>query len=189
MNNRSVTTATVGYMGWALASWLLSMPNAGWFERVHGHGVATAWPLAIILGVMGHPELSPEPESGRYYFFWWRRACLVNVRLRAADGRWFCRRAQYLYGLVLPRLGGVFLLCLAGLVQGRTASRTFSPRLVADPARFGNWKLGRPWPVCVTCRISRSAHGDPCGDYFSHYRYSARARDRAAQRRRLMGTL
>ncbi|MGP8432764.1 hypothetical protein ACT2FY_38165 [Paraburkholderia fungorum] len=53
MNNQSVTTGTVGYMGWALASWLLSMPNAGWFDRVYGHGLAIAWPLAVILGVMG----------------------------------------------------------------------------------------------------------------------------------------
>jgi hypothetical protein len=40
MNNKSVITSTVGYMCLGLTAWMMSMPNAGWFDQVQGHGMA-----------------------------------------------------------------------------------------------------------------------------------------------------
>jgi hypothetical protein len=53
MNNKSAITSTVGFMCLGLTGWLLSMPHAGWFDKLYGHGSAMMLPLAIILGVMG----------------------------------------------------------------------------------------------------------------------------------------
>jgi len=53
MNNKAVITSTVGYMCLGLTGWMLSMPNAGWFDQVQGHGWAMMLPLAVILVVMG----------------------------------------------------------------------------------------------------------------------------------------
>jgi hypothetical protein len=53
MNNKSVSTATIGFMCLALAGWLVSMPTAGWFEKVYPHGLATMTALAILLVIMG----------------------------------------------------------------------------------------------------------------------------------------
>ncbi len=53
MNNKSVSTATIGFMCLALAGWLVSMPTAGWFEKVYPHGLATMTALAILLAIMG----------------------------------------------------------------------------------------------------------------------------------------
>ena len=53
-NNRAAITSTVGYMCWALTAWMLSMPAAGWFaEKGLTHGVMMAFPLAIVLAIMG----------------------------------------------------------------------------------------------------------------------------------------
>jgi succinate-acetate transporter protein len=53
MNNRSVSTATIGFMCLALAGWMISMPAAGWFEKVYPHGIAITASLAILLVIMG----------------------------------------------------------------------------------------------------------------------------------------
>jgi hypothetical protein len=53
MNNKSVSTATIGFMCLALAGWMISMPTAGWFEKVYAHGVANMTALAILLVIMG----------------------------------------------------------------------------------------------------------------------------------------
>jgi uncharacterized protein len=55
MNSRSqsVTTTTVGYMCLALTGWMISMPNAAWFSKFYGQGLAMMYPLALVLGVMG----------------------------------------------------------------------------------------------------------------------------------------
>lgn len=53
MNNKSVSTATIGYMCLALAGWMISMPAAGWFSSVYSHGIANLSALAILLAVMG----------------------------------------------------------------------------------------------------------------------------------------
>ena len=53
MNNKSVSTATIGFMCWALAGWMISMPTAGWFEKVYPHGFALIATLAILLVIMG----------------------------------------------------------------------------------------------------------------------------------------
>jgi succinate-acetate transporter protein len=50
---RPVVTATVGYMCLALSIWMYSMPNAAWFSKLYGHGIAMLYPLGIVLGVMG----------------------------------------------------------------------------------------------------------------------------------------
>lgn len=53
MNNRSVSTATIGFMSLALAGWMISMPTAGWFDRIYPHGLANLFALAILLAIMG----------------------------------------------------------------------------------------------------------------------------------------
>lgn len=53
MSNKSVSTATIGFMCLALAGWMISMPTAGWFEKVYAHGLATMATLAILLVIMG----------------------------------------------------------------------------------------------------------------------------------------
>ncbi len=53
MNNKSVSTATIGFMCLALAGWMVSMPTAGWFERIYPHGLAVMTALAILLVIMG----------------------------------------------------------------------------------------------------------------------------------------
>ena len=53
MNNKSVSTATIGFMSWALGGWMVSMPTAGWFERTYPHGFANLSALAILLVIMG----------------------------------------------------------------------------------------------------------------------------------------
>ncbi len=50
---RPVVTATVGYMCLALSIWMYSMPNAAWFSKLYGHGIAMLYPLGILLAVMG----------------------------------------------------------------------------------------------------------------------------------------
>lgn len=53
-NNRAAVTSTVGYMCLALTAWMLSMPAAGWFaEKGYMHGEMMAFPLAIVLAIMG----------------------------------------------------------------------------------------------------------------------------------------
>jgi uncharacterized protein len=69
MNNKAVITSTVGYMCLALTGWLLSMPNAGWFDRLYGHGIATMFSLALILGVMGILAFLNERTLDAVIFF------------------------------------------------------------------------------------------------------------------------
>lgn len=51
--SRSAATTTVGYMCLALSIWMLSMTHAAWYPRYFSHGIALAYPLAIVLGIMG----------------------------------------------------------------------------------------------------------------------------------------
>jgi len=53
MSNKSISTGTVGFMCLALAGWMVSMPAAGWFDRVYPHGLADLSGLAVILVIMG----------------------------------------------------------------------------------------------------------------------------------------
>lgn len=53
LENRCVTTSTVGYMCLALTLWMVSMTNAGWYARVYPHFAALIMPMALVLGVMG----------------------------------------------------------------------------------------------------------------------------------------
>ncbi len=55
MSNKSISTATIGYMCLALSFWMVNMPLAGWY----GGGLVDAsvggmfLPLAILLAIMG----------------------------------------------------------------------------------------------------------------------------------------
>ncbi|HTV79799.1 MAG TPA: hypothetical protein VMF03_16210 [Steroidobacteraceae bacterium] len=69
MNNKSTITSTVGYMCLGLTSWMLSMPRAGWFEAVHGHGTAMLLPLAIVLVIMGILAFLNEHTLDAVIFF------------------------------------------------------------------------------------------------------------------------
>jgi uncharacterized protein len=69
MNNKAVITSTVGYMCLALTGWMLSMPHAGWFDKLYGHGAAMMLPLAFILVVMGILAFTNEQVLDAVIFF------------------------------------------------------------------------------------------------------------------------
>lgn len=69
MNNKAVITSTVGYMCLALTGWMLSMPNAGWFDRMYGHGFAMMLAMAFVLGVMGILGFLNESTLDAVVFF------------------------------------------------------------------------------------------------------------------------
>jgi uncharacterized protein len=69
MNNKSAITSTVGYVCLALTVWMLSMPNAGWFDRLYGHGSAMMFPLATVLAVMGILAFLSERTVDAIIFF------------------------------------------------------------------------------------------------------------------------
>lgn len=69
MNNKAAITSTVGYMSLALTGWMLSMPNAGWFDKLYGHGTAMMLPLAFVLGVMGILAFLNEGTLDAVIFF------------------------------------------------------------------------------------------------------------------------
>ncbi|MGH8320145.1 MAG: hypothetical protein ACREUL_19620 [Steroidobacteraceae bacterium] len=53
LNNRCVTTSTVGYMAIALTLWMLSMTSAGWYGNVYTVGIALMLPFALLLAIIG----------------------------------------------------------------------------------------------------------------------------------------
>lgn len=69
MSNKGVITSTVGYMSLALTGWMLSMPNAGWFDKLYGHGSAMLLPLALVLAVMGILAFMNERTLDAIIFF------------------------------------------------------------------------------------------------------------------------
>jgi uncharacterized protein len=69
MNNKAAITSTIGYMCLALTGWMLSMPNAGWFDVSHGHGTAMLYPMAIVLIVMGILSFVNERTIDAIIFF------------------------------------------------------------------------------------------------------------------------
>jgi succinate-acetate transporter protein len=69
MNNKAAITSTVGYMCLALSGWMISMPNAGWFDQVQGHGLAMLFPLALVLIIMGILAFMNERMLDAVIFF------------------------------------------------------------------------------------------------------------------------
>jgi uncharacterized protein len=53
LNNRCVTTSTVGYMALALTGWMLSMTSAGWYGQFYLPGTSLMLPFALLLAVIG----------------------------------------------------------------------------------------------------------------------------------------
>jgi succinate-acetate transporter protein len=53
LNNRCVTTSTVGYMALALTGWMLSMTAAGWYDRFYLAGTSLMLPFALLLAIIG----------------------------------------------------------------------------------------------------------------------------------------
>ena len=53
LNNRCVTTSTVGYMALALTSWMLSMSAAGWYDHIYGAASSLMLPFALLLAIIG----------------------------------------------------------------------------------------------------------------------------------------
>jgi succinate-acetate transporter protein len=53
MNNKSVSTATIGYMAYALTFWLIGVSEAGWTHGSNGGIWAIAFPLTVLLLVVG----------------------------------------------------------------------------------------------------------------------------------------
>lgn len=53
LNNRCVTTSTVGYMALALTGWMLSMTAAGWYDRFYLVGTSLMLPFALLLAIIG----------------------------------------------------------------------------------------------------------------------------------------
>jgi uncharacterized protein len=69
MNNKAAITSTIGYMCLALTGWMVSMPNAGWFEVSHGHGTAMLFPMSVVLIVMGILSFVNERTLDAIIFF------------------------------------------------------------------------------------------------------------------------
>jgi uncharacterized protein len=53
LNNRCVTTSTVGYMTLALTGWMLSMTAAGWYDHFYLAGTSLMMPFALLLAIIG----------------------------------------------------------------------------------------------------------------------------------------
>ena len=53
LNNRCVTTSTVGYMALALTGWMLSMTAAGWYDHYYLAGTSLMLPFAMLLAISG----------------------------------------------------------------------------------------------------------------------------------------
>ena len=53
LNNRCVTTSTVGYMALALTGWMLSMKAAGWYDRFYIVGTGLMLPFNLLLMIIG----------------------------------------------------------------------------------------------------------------------------------------
>lgn len=53
LNNRCVTTSTVGYMALALTGWMLSMTAAGWYAQIYSPGSSLMLPFALLLAIIG----------------------------------------------------------------------------------------------------------------------------------------
>lgn len=53
LNNRCVTTSTVGYMALALTGWMLSMTSAGWYDHFYIAGTSLMLPFALLLAIIG----------------------------------------------------------------------------------------------------------------------------------------
>jgi uncharacterized protein len=53
LNNRCVTTSTVGYMAIALTGWMLSMTSAGWYGNFYAAGLSLMLPFALLLAIIG----------------------------------------------------------------------------------------------------------------------------------------
>lgn len=53
LNNRCVTTSTVGYLALALTGWMLSMTAAGWYDHIYLPGTSLMLPFALLLAIIG----------------------------------------------------------------------------------------------------------------------------------------
>ena len=53
LNNRCVTTSTVGYMALALTGWMLSMTAAGWYGHFYPAATSLMLPCALLLTIIG----------------------------------------------------------------------------------------------------------------------------------------
>ena len=53
LNNRCVTTSTVGYMALALTGWMLSMTAAGWYAQIYSPGSSLMLPFSLLLAIIG----------------------------------------------------------------------------------------------------------------------------------------
>jgi uncharacterized protein len=53
LNNRCVTTSTVGYMALALTGWMLSMTAAGWYGHLYLPGTSLMLPFGLLLAITG----------------------------------------------------------------------------------------------------------------------------------------
>lgn len=91
MNNKAAITSTIGYMCLALTGWMLSMPNAGWFDVAHGHGPAMLYPMGVVLIVMGILSFMNERTLDAIIFFggaglfWAGHEYLIGVAVVGSD--------------------------------------------------------------------------------------------------------
>jgi uncharacterized protein len=60
MNNKSVSTATIGYMCYALSFWLVGVYVAGWLHGSAGPIWAISFPLVVLLLIVGILALTNE---------------------------------------------------------------------------------------------------------------------------------
>lgn len=148
MENRCITTSTVGYMCLALTIWMFSMTNAHWYAGFYPHATALVLPMAVVLGIMGilahlrARSLDAVVFFGAAIFFWSANAAMHAMGHSAAAepvtymgwffGLWAAFFAYVWLGSfrsTLPRqlfLLGLWLALLAIALWGWTGLDVFS---------------------------------------------------------------
>lgn len=120
MNDRSVSTATIGYMGYALSFWLIGLSVTGWVHSANPAISAMTIPLSILLLVVGILAVANERTLDGVVFLsgaalLWSSHALI-------------RTAMLPHGGVTPGFAGWFWMvwaafyawvCVAALRDGR----------------------------------------------------------------------
>lgn len=142
VENRCVTTSTIGYMCLALTLWMASMTTAGWYEHMYAHGTALLLPMAAglaLMGILAHlraRSLDAVVFFGGALLLWSAQAAGMSAGEPASYTGWYWAVWAAFFGYVwlgsfhasLPRqlfLLGLTLLLLAGALHQWTGLAVF----------------------------------------------------------------
>ncbi len=143
LNNRCVTTSTVGYMALALTGWMLSMTAAGWYDRFYLAGTSLMLPFALLLAIIGIlAYLHGRSLDSIAFFAFAVLYTAAHASLTSMAG--IVRGPDELHRLVLDRLDGGLRLPVAGLLQSGVAAATLPARHHAHLPRQGDPRLDGP---------------------------------------------